>query len=119
MPRKSLSLAIVAATAAVVTASGSSADRLLIGDVISESESLRGSSSSHQRQNNQHQQRSLNNVDILNAMLGKEHFDIDRDECLQPATANNNGTNVAIYGKCDIRHFPYCNGDDPTFASIG
>lgn len=108
MPQKLLSLALVAATAAVATAIDYSENSLLIGDVVSESESLRGSSSQQQ------QQRSLNgNADILNAMLGKEHFDVDRDECLQPST---DGTTTPTYGKCDIRHFPYCNGDRPNIC---
>mmetsp|Transcript_1752 Transcript_1752/g.4395 ORF Transcript_1752/g.4395 Transcript_1752/m.4395 type:complete len:173 (+) Transcript_1752:118-636(+) len=100
MHRQALSLASVAAAI-----SGGSA-RLLIGDVMSESEGLRGSPSQQQQQQ-QNDRRSLTeNVDILEAMLGKEHFDIERDECLQETV---NGT--AVYSRCDIRHFPYCTGD--------
>lgn len=40
-------------------------------------------------------------------MLGKEHFDIDRDECLNEV--NDDGR--AVYGRCDIRRFPYCTGN--------
>ncbi|KAL7532080.1 hypothetical protein ACHAXR_005446 [Thalassiosira sp. AJA248-18] len=96
MTRKSLSLALVAAALA------SSGSAELIGDVISEN--LRGGS------HNQQNRRSLNgNEDILNAMMGKEHFDIDRDECMNI----NPGTGTETYGKCDIRKFPYCTGDRP------
>mmetsp|Transcript_11646 Transcript_11646/g.24844 ORF Transcript_11646/g.24844 Transcript_11646/m.24844 type:complete len:166 (-) Transcript_11646:135-632(-) len=98
MTRKSLLLAIFSSA----IASGSSVQ--LIGDVLSEQ--LRGSSSQPQQN-----QRALNNMEILNAMLGKEHFDFERDECL---IDNVDGT--PVYGRCDIRQFPYCNGNRPNIC---
>ncbi len=71
----------------------------LIGDVVKES--LRGA------QDEGH--RGLTNEDILKAMLGKEVFSFDRDECLIGTDENGNAT----YGKCEIRRFPYCEGDTP------
>lgn len=43
-------------------------------------------------------------------MLGKEFFDFDKDECLHMV----NGT--ATYGRCDIRHFPYCHDEKPNIC---
>jgi len=60
--------------------------------------------------NNHNHNRKLDNIDILDAMLNKEFFDINKDECLQVV----NGTST--YTKCDIRHFPYCNGDRPNIC---
>ncbi|KAL3795335.1 hypothetical protein HJC23_009508 [Cyclotella cryptica] len=69
-----------------------------IGDVMSEQ--LRGSSD----------HRNLESNDgILKGMLKKEFFD-EKDECLEIV----NG--VAVYGKCDIRKFPYCHGDRPNIC---
>ena len=76
---------------------------------------LRGSSSQLSQNKNEQYQSSNHNIhralgsneDILNAMLGKEHFDINKDECLTMV----NGTET--YGKCDIRHFPYCHDEKP------
>ena len=104
MPRKALSLALVAAAAAL---NGASAEQLTIGDVLSQPESLRGSSSSPTHE--QHH-RALNNEDILSDMLSKEHFDHTRDECLTYV----NGT--ATYTQCEIRKFPYCTGDRPNIC---
>mmetsp|Transcript_5427 Transcript_5427/g.11923 ORF Transcript_5427/g.11923 Transcript_5427/m.11923 type:complete len:175 (-) Transcript_5427:196-720(-) len=104
LPRISLTLTVVAAA---LTSSGSAKS---IGDVLSETESLRGSSSSPTKQN----QRSLNsNSEILAAMLSKEHFEIEKDECLDRIDPVN-GT--AIYTTCDIRRFPYCNGNRPNIC---
>lgn len=46
-------------------------------------------------------------------MLGKEHFDSERDECLVHVHAGND---TAVYGRCDIRRFPYCHGDRPNIC---
>lgn len=101
MRRHLLSLAIVA-SAADMTGSSSVQS---IGDVLSEG--LRGAPSP------QHH-RSLNgNVDVLAHMLGKEHFDSERDECLVHVHAGND---TAVYGRCDIRRFPYCHGDRPNIC---
>ena len=45
-------------------------------------------------------------------MLGKEFFDWDKDECL--VGEDSNGT--AIYGRCDIRRFPFCEGERPNIC---
>lgn len=135
MPKRALSLTLL--TAAVVASRGSSA-RPLIGDVVTSDseESLRGSSPSQQLQQPRRRQRSLNaNTDILASMLGKEHFDIDRDECLQSSSPFSSGSSSAninatddsaglisdsstrpVYGRCDVRKFPYCHGDRPNIC---
>ena len=108
MPRKTLLASIAAAAAAT----GSSA-RLLIGDVLvaSESDNLRRLSS-HSSPSSSSQERFLNsNEEILQAMLSKETFNIQRDECLDSVI---NGT--ATYSTCDIRRFPYCKGDTPNIC---
>lgn len=96
MPRQSLLLALTAASTAAVEGSS---ERLLIGDVFTES----GSTPS----------RSLNeqNEAILKAMLGKETFHLHRDECLHEG---DDGT--AMYGQCDISLFPFCTGDTPNIC---
>ena len=109
MPRRAISLAfiaVVAVAAARAVQGRSSSSRLLIGDVVrSESENLLRSSSSSSS-------RSLNsNEEILKAMLSKETFNLQRDECLHSVT---NGT--SIYTTCDIRRFPYCEGDTPNIC---
>jgi hypothetical protein len=70
----------------------------LIGDVVKEG--LRGAQEGH---------RALSNEEILQGMLGKDVFSFDADECL--VGIDGNGT--AIYGRCEIRRFPYCEGNTP------
>ncbi|KAL7493237.1 hypothetical protein ACHAWT_002274 [Skeletonema menzelii] len=71
----------------------------LIGDVVKEG--LRGGLEGHTRR--------LSNEDILQGMLGKEVFSFDKDECLIGVDVNG----TATYGRCEIRRFPYCEGDTP------
>ncbi|KAK1747863.1 hypothetical protein QTG54_001826 [Skeletonema marinoi] len=70
----------------------------LIGDVVKEG--LRGAQEGH---------RALSNEEILKDMLGKEVFSFDTDECLIGVDVNG----TATYGRCEIRRFPYCEGDTP------
>ena len=56
-------------------------------------------------------ERRLNNEDILKEMLDKEHFSLERDECM-----SINGDGTETYGRCDIRKFPYCSGDRPNIC---
>ena len=115
MPRRAISLALIAASAATVVVQGqSSSARLLIGDVVqSESEKLRRpSTSSSSSTASSSSSRSLSdNEEILKSMLSKETFNLQRDECLHSTI---NGTST--YTTCDIRQFPYCTGDTPNIC---
>jgi len=72
---------------------------------------LRRSHTSQMKLRGSQGERHLNNEDILKDMLGKEHFSFETDECL---TISGDGTET--YGRCDIRHFPYCSGDRPNIC---
>ena len=58
--------------------------------------------------------RSLNeqNEAILKAMLGKETFNILRDECLHETSSDG----IPVYGRCDILRFPFCTGENPNIC---
>ena len=119
MTRKALSLALVAS--ALAHDGGVSAKQRLIGDVITDVDdggdgvanrlstfffrSLRGGG---------HQRSLVSNSEVLDAMLAKEFFNPETDECLLSNDSASGGE--PVYGPCNIREFPYCEGDRPNIC---
>ena len=118
MTRKALSLALVAS--ALAHDGGVSAKQRLIGDVITEVDDGGGvvarrlSSFFQSLRGGGGRQRSLSsNSEVLDAMLTKEFFNPETDECL---LSNDASGEEPVYGPCNIREFPYCEGDRPNIC---